>query len=165
MNDGADIVILSQREECDPRNDETRATVRVVLHRCAGRVLVDIARGADATGAPLPVRLDPHALGAALDDIRGAYSFLERTIGEWYERAIAAERRATEAESRAQRAESRPRAGYIGPALPTADPRTAARRQAEQLLALAANSHSENEARNAAMSAAKLIREHSLLVK
>ena len=164
----ADIVILSQREEVDPRNEKRRATVRVVLHRCVKRVLVDIARGGtDATGAASPVRIDPHAPNVPLDDICGAYCFLEQAVSYWYERAIAAECRAAEAEAQARRAESRSQARYIGPSLPlpVVDPKAAARTRVEQLLALAAESHSENEARNAAISAAKLIREHALSVK
>lgn len=165
MSDGADIVILSQREEPDPRNDEKRATVRVVLHRTSRRVLVDLVRGSDATGAPLPVRVDPHEPESSAEDIRGAYGFLEQSLADWYDRALKAERRATEAEARATRAESRGRAGYIGPALPAADPKAVARQKFEKLVALANGSPSEHEAGAAALAAVRMMREHSLTVK
>lgn len=165
MSDGADIVILSQREERDPRDDEKKAAVRVVLHRTTRRVLVDIARGSDATGAPLPARLDPHVPEPSAEDILGAYGFLEQSLAEWYERALKAERRAADAEARASRAESRGRAGYTGPALPAADPKAIARQKFEELLALANGSSSEHEASAAALAAVKLMRKHSLTVK
>ena len=161
----AEIVILSQREECDPRNEERKATVRVVLHRHASRVLVDIARGIDATGVPLPVRLDPHADDVSSDDIRVAYGSLERVVGEWYDRAIAAEHRATDAEARVRRAESRVRTGPAIP-LPAADPKASAKQRVAKLLELASHAQTpEREAGAAAMAAVRLIREHSLSVK
>lgn len=168
------VVILSQDTGPDPRDREPpaecsganqsrrdRTTIRVTLD-VASRVAVEVQDGTDGVGAPHWIRLDNR------EDARAAYSILEGILASYYDRMIDAEGRAVAAETRALKAEQAraelPGRGKVsfGPALP--DPRAAAKIKLAKLLSLA-TSDNENEARSAALSAVRLMRENNLVPK
>lgn len=164
--DASDIVILaSDVKAADPRDNSERprqTTARVVLHCRGPRVLIEVRdEDDDAVGQPSWHRIDAGKADATEPEIRAAYAILGRLTHDWYTRAIEAEKRTVEAEARASRAERRALSGgRVAPALP--ESRVKARQRLSQLLGLANGSSSEDEARNAALAAVRLMKEHGL---
>lgn len=164
--DASDIVILaSDVKAADPRDNSERprqTTARSVLHCRGPHVLIEVRNADDdAVGQPSWHRVDAGKADATEPEIRAAYAILERLTHDWYTRAIEAEKRTVEAEARASRAERRALSGgRVAPALP--ESRVKARQRLSQLLGLANGSSSEDEARNAALAAVRLMKEHGL---
>lgn len=164
--DASDIVILAPDvKTTDPRDNSERprqTTARVVLHCRGPHVLIEIRDADDdAVGQPSWHRVDAGKASTTEPEIRAAYAILERLTHNWYVRATDAEKRVVEAESRAARAERRVLSGgRSAPALP--ESRVKAKQRLSQLLGLANGSPSEDEARNAALAAVRLMKEHGL---
>jgi hypothetical protein len=163
-----DVIILLDQDGRDPRIDEDAPTrtIRVVLHRSARRILVELRKpGADAVGQPAWKRIDAGKKKATGADVRGAYICVERLLAEWYGRAIAAEDRVREAEDRVRKAEARANVRRSTPLL-EADTKGAAKRKLAQLAAVALrDNHSTEEARSAALEAIRLMSREDLLPK
>ena len=171
--DASDIVILaSDIKAADPRDNSERprqTTARAVLHCRGPHVLIEVRDADDdAVGQPSWHRVDAGKANATEPEIRAAYAILERLTHDWYSRALEAEKRVVEAEkrtfeaeARATQAERRALSGSrVAPALPGS--RVKARQRLSQLLGLANGSSSEDEARNAALAAVRLMKEHGL---
>lgn len=160
MTDQTIPVILSQAEGDDPRpTDEKtrkRATIRVVLHQIAKRVLIEIEDGKDAVGSPHWRRVDTQE---DRDEVRAAYDIVERILADYYKRAISAEDRVIKAESRIAQLLS-PKA----PILTTPpDPLAPIKQKIADLIELAGRPEApDEERRNAGVKAAELIRKHNL---
>lgn len=164
MSSDVDIVVLEQGNAPDPRERETQGEVafRVVLHRKPRRIYVETADGSDAVGAPRWRRIDNRKRRR---EARCAYEALERTTAAFYERAIAAEARAVAAEERLSRF-SAPQRHFPRIGAPSIDPNDATKTRVAQLVALAtAASAPENEARNAAVAIARILREHPEIIR
>lgn len=169
----ADIVLLRDQEEQDPRSkDECRRTrVRVALHRHTANVLVEVGDGVDAVGSTHWHRLDAGKKRARRAELRAAYRVTERLLAEYYDRAIAAERRAVAAEERAALAERNqsqaPTQRTSGARAPLflVDPQVKEKTKIDSLIRLAVGSTNLDEARNAALSAVKMMVENNLSPK
>lgn len=190
MSADADIVLLSQEsaDNSGANGASGSVSLRVVLHRKERRVYVEAADGVDAIGVPRWRRIDPRKPASerrkkksrpptrkeqAIADNRRAHEAVERITATLYERATAAEARALAAEARAAQAELRSqnrgppmRFPNVATVLPAPDPHAPLKQKLANLLELAVEPRTPaEEARNAAMAAARLVVSHPEIIK